>query len=133
VDQQALFYEDIYEALRTDIMALGGSKKVAHMLWPEKTVDKAAELLSNCLNRDRAEKLSLEQALLIKRAAKEVGSYAAHYLECDDIGFTRGHPIEPEDEAAKLQREFIEAAKRMEQMTARIERLQPRLTQQKRK
>lgn len=122
--QQSLFYEDIFEALRTDVMALGGAKKVGAMLWPEKTADKAGELLNNCLNRDRAEKLDLEQTLLIKRAAKSVGSYATLFFECDDAGFTRPHPVEPEDEAAKLQREFIEAAKRMEQMTARIERLQ---------
>lgn len=125
--QQSLFYEDIFEALRTDVMALGGSKRVGAMLWPEKTVDKAAELLSNCLNRDRAEKLDLEQTLLIKRAAKEVGSYATLFFECDDAGFTRPHPIEPEDEAAKLQREFIEAAKGMERLAGRIERLQPAL------
>jgi hypothetical protein len=124
VAQQSLFYEDIFEALRTDVMALGGSKRVGAMLWPEKAADKAGELLNNCLNRDRAEKLDLEQTLFIKRAAKQVGSYATIFFECDDAGFTRPHPVEPEDETAKLQREFIEAAKRMEQMTARIERLQ---------
>jgi len=125
--QQALFYEDVYEALRVDIMALGGSKKVGSMLWPEKSIDKAAELLNNCLNRDRPEKFDLEQTLLIKRAAKEVGSYATLFFECDDAGFTRPHPIEPEDEAAKLQREFIGSVKRMEQLATRIEKLQPQM------
>lgn len=123
MQQEALFHEDIYEALRTDILALGGFKKVGAMLWPEKTADKAGENLNNCLNRTRPEKLDGEQVLLIKRSAKQVGSFATVMFEMDDIGMTRPTPIEPEDEMAALQRQFIESQKSMSLMLKRMESL----------
>lgn len=53
MNQQPLFCEDIFEALRVDVMALGGAKKVGCLLWPELSADKAGEMLNNCLNRTR--------------------------------------------------------------------------------
>lgn len=123
MQQERLFHEDIYEALRTDILALGGFKKVGSMLWPEKLADKAGENLNNCLNRTRPEKLDAEQILLIKREAKKVGSFAALLFEMDDIGMSHPTPIEPEDEYAKLQREFIHAQEEMGRMLKRMESL----------
>lgn len=122
--QQSLFFEDIYEALRTDIMALGGPKNVGHMLWPDKPADKAGELLNNCLNRTRNEKLDPEQVQFIKREARKRGSFATAYFCCDDAGFARPQPLEPEDEAAKLQRKFIAATAEMRELMVKLERLQ---------
>jgi hypothetical protein len=121
--QEPLFFEDIYEAIRTDVMAMGGFKRVGAMLWPEKMADKAGEHLNNCLNRTRQEKLDPEQVLFIKREAKKRGSYATLFYEADDVGMTRGQPIEPEDERAKLQRQFIESTRLLEQMVGRMQSL----------
>ena len=123
MQQNELFHEDIFEALRTDIMALGGMKKVGHMLWPDKAPSKAGENLSSCLNESRPEKLDPNQVLFIKREAKQVGSFATQYFESDEIGMTRPTPIEPEDEKAQLEREFIEAQKNLTRMLGRIEKL----------
>lgn len=121
--QAALWHEDIYEALGTDIQALGGNKKVGAMLWPEKSPDKAGEHLANCLNRTRHEKLDPEQVLFVIRKARGVGSYAAIWYMAEFGNFTRPEPIEPEDRKAKLQREYIEAAKEMRRIAEDIERV----------
>lgn len=124
MNQQALFHEDVYEALRVDVSAIGGAKRVGSMLWPEKTADKAGEHLNNCLNTARPEKLDPEQVILIKREAKKVGSFAAVFFECGEVGLSHPTPIEPEDEHAILQREFITATKHMDTIMKRFERLQ---------
>lgn len=123
MEQVKLFHEDLWEALKTDVQALGGAKKVGHMFWPEKPVDKAGEHLNNCLNVTRNEKLDGEQILLIIREAKKVGSFATMHFQCQEAGFSEPLPIEPEDERARLQREYIEATKAMGRIAERMERL----------
>lgn len=124
MNQQPLFHEDIFEALKTDVQAIGGSKKVGHMLWPVKSPEKAAEHLNNCLSVIRSEKLDGEQILFIKREAKKVGSFATIFFECEDVGMTKPAPIEPQDERAALQTKFIEATKHLDTLYKRLERLQ---------
>lgn len=120
--QNELFHEDIYEALRTDILALGGTKKVGLLLWPEKKL-KAGDHLNNCLNSTRNEKLDAEQILLIKSEAKKAGSFATVFFECDEIGMTRPSPIEPEDQKAALQREFISTVEGLNTLAGKLEKL----------
>lgn len=124
--QQKLFEESLESAIKTDIAALGGAKVVGCRLWPEMDdrPDAAAIKLANCLNVDRKEKLDPKQVLWIKREAKKVGSFATVFYEMDDIGMSRPTPIEPEDEKAKLQREFITATQHMDQIMKRMERIQ---------
>ncbi|MFK5950901.1 MAG: hypothetical protein QM500_19285, partial [Methylococcales bacterium] len=76
MEQLALYHEDIYEAIRTAIQALGGAKKVGSSLWPDKSPDKAGELLNNCLNVTRNEKLDPEQVLFISRESRKIGCHA---------------------------------------------------------
>lgn len=123
MQQQALFHEDIYSALRTDCLALGGLKAVGSMLWPSMSVDKAGEKLSDCLNRDRAQKLDPEQVLFIKHESSKSGSMATAFYESEQCSFTKPERIEPESEFAKLQREFVEAQKAMGHMMQRMEDL----------
>lgn len=116
--------DDPYEALRVIVMRLGGPKKVGKMLWPEKTIEAAAIHLNNCLNRDRQEKLDLDQIDLLVAKGREIGCHA--FMECMGMRHAyRVEPIEPENERARLQREFIEAAKHMETLAERITRLEP--------
>lgn len=123
MQQGALWIDDIYEALRTDIMACGGYKVVGAMLWPEKDPHKAGDYLSTCINRTRNEKLDPEQVLFIIREARKHASRATISYSCDSTGYTQPAPIEPEDQATALQREFIEAKNSMEQLVKRMERL----------
>lgn len=120
--QVPLFHEDIYAAIHTAIMALGGAKKIGSCLWPDKPADKAGELLNNCLNRTRAEKLDPEQVNYISREARKVGCHAIAEFNGSDQGY-QVTPIEPEDEKAELQRQIINASKILQDSIAKLERL----------
>ncbi|HEY1772467.1 MAG TPA: hypothetical protein VGH91_04665 [Gammaproteobacteria bacterium] len=123
MEQISLIHEDIYEAIRTDVMALGGTKKVGVMLWPEKSADKAGELLANCLNRTRSEKLDPEQVLFIVCEARRIGGYAIATFQNERANFKAPEPIEPEDERARLYRQVVGAAEIFKDAMARLERL----------
>lgn len=131
MDQQVLWHDDIYGALKTDCQAIaaqcgnikGWPKEVGHMLWPHKSPDDAGKYLSNCLDSNRNEKLDPEQVLTLINWAREAGSYNAIQHTCDQTLFTHPSPITPEDEGAKLQKEFIQAAKSLEKIMQRAERV----------
>jgi hypothetical protein len=107
MEQGSLFHEDVYDALRTAIKALGGTKKVAASLWPEKTAADARSYLDDCLNKDRPAKLSPEHVLLLLKWAKERGCHDAINYICAEAGYAIPAPIEPEDELTKLIREYL--------------------------
>jgi len=104
-----LFCEDINEALREVVGALGGAKKVGALMWPEKTVEQAQALLLACLNTERKEHLTPEQTMFLLRRAREANCHVAMRFLCAQAGYADPVPVEPEDERAKLQREFIAA------------------------
>lgn len=123
MDQEPLFIEDIYDAMRHAVQRLGGAKKVGIQLWTEKSADKAGEQLLACLNRDRAEKLSIEQFLWLRREARKIGCHVIAAYENQDGGYAPPQPVDPEDESAELMRRFIESVKVQERITARLEQL----------
>lgn len=127
MEQERLWHDDIFDATRTAIQRLGGFKIVGAKLWPEKSPDKAGELLANCLNRTRPEKLDLEQFLLILREARKVGCHVIASFICDDAGYAPPQPIEPRDEYAELQRAYINAVGKLEELAERMGRVQTRL------
>lgn len=123
MEQLNLIHEDIYEAIRTAVQALGGAKKVGSTLWPDKSPDKAGELLNNCLNITRNEKLDPEQLLFLSREARKIGIHSIADYFASDCGY-QFTPIEPKDEMAELQRQYIEAAKSIHALTSRMEKIQ---------
>lgn len=124
MEQPALFYDSFLEALRDDVLAIGGPKVVGKLLFPHKEVEPARNALNDCLNSDRRERLTDEQEHFIIRRAREVrGFSAAIYYTCDATGFERPKALNPEDEKAKLQRELIEAARVFKHNVDRLEKL----------
>lgn len=122
MEQIPLYHEDVYEAIRTAVQALGGSKKVGSTLWPDKLPDKAGELLNNCLNHTRPEKLDPEQVVYLIGQAQKIGVHSI----VNFIGTTCNYsftPIEPEDEKAELQKQFIESMKIQKALIERMEAL----------
>lgn len=115
--------DDFNEALIACIKACGGSKVVGAKLWPEKAPDAAQRLLLDCLNEDRPARLAPEQVVLVLRMARERGCHAGMQYLCDSLGYAEPLPIDPRDEAAELQRQYIEAARSMGKLAERIERL----------
>ena len=119
--QMSLVHESIADALREAINACGGNKKVGPVLYPDLPVDQAAGRIRDCLNPDRRELFSPDQVVLIARLARDVGNHAIMNHLAVELGYLKPAPVEPEDEIARLQREFVEATKSLHSMATRIE------------
>lgn len=118
--QIPLFYDTYEDAIRDCVTALGGNKKVGNMLWPALPVDEAGRKLAHCLNTEKREKLDLGELRLIRRAARQAGVHILAHYESRDAGYAAPMPLEPEDEKAALMREYIQAAKAMQSIHARM-------------
>jgi len=121
--QPDLIHESIYDAVHDAVRAIGGSKKVGCLLWPAKSVKDAENRINDCLNCDRAEKFSLVELIFILKLAREVGYHGALHFINDECGYRHSEPLEPKDEQAALQREYIESVKSAQRIAARLERL----------
>ncbi|MDP2346737.1 MAG: hypothetical protein Q8N34_03315 [Gammaproteobacteria bacterium] len=116
--------DTILEALQADVDALGGNKAVGMILWPEKDPVSAGKHLSNCFREDRNERITPEQVALIIKRARHAGSFHTLHHICDDASVTHPTPIEPEDERARLQKQFIKAVEHLDFIRANMDRLQ---------
>ena len=121
MDQQELWIDTIEDALQASVVAAGGPKKVANALWPAKTVTDAARLLSHCLAPDRLEKLALVELVMVMRLGKEAGAHTVMHYLAQELGYEQPRPVEPEDEKARLQREYIEAVQQLQKLSSQIE------------
>jgi len=121
--QEELFHEDVIAALGHVIAALGGPKRVGAELYPTLSVDAAGRRVSDCLNNDRAQEFHATDIVWILKHGRQKGVHSAMAFILDEAGYEAPKPLEPEDEAAKLQREFIAAQQQMAQMMKRMEKL----------
>lgn len=124
--QRELFHESVHDALKATVAELGGLKAVGILLWPEKPVDEAARYLADCLNPDRPHGLHPEKLLLLLRLARGRGAHGGFTWIAREVGYADPQPVEPADELAELQRQFIRTGEQMEQLMARMERLAAR-------
>lgn len=121
-------FESFNDALIECVRACGGSKSVGVNLWPAMGVEAAQRKLLACLNPDRNEKLSPEELMHVLRLARDRGCHVGFGYMAHDLSYSTPVPIEPRDEAAELQRQYIEATRQLAKMAERIERLsQPQL------
>lgn len=118
MNQNALFYDSLFDALGTDIAAAGGYKAVAGKLWPAESPTTAAAKLRNSINPDQPQKLCPEEVLQIKRLAQEAGSTATIQYEAQQLGFVVTW-VSPEDELQRIERETHEM---LRAITKRLER-----------
>lgn len=119
--QPRLFYDSFEDAVKEVITALGGPKAVGVKLWPTKTADAARTRLLDCLNAKEPDKLDPREILAIARMGRELGVHSIIDYITAEAGYTRPSPLAPEDEAADLQRRFIEAAQEVRRIAARID------------
>lgn len=122
--QEELFHEDFRDALRHVVSALGGPKRVGCELQPAFTADRARCWLSHCLDESRPEKFDIEHVVQILRMARQKGLHSAFAFLAGELGYEEPRPVEPEDEQAKLQREYIEAVKHQAELIKRLEKVQ---------
>ena len=118
--QLPMFYETYEDAIRDTITGLGGMKVVGNMLWPALPVDDAGRRLAHCLNSEKREKLSPGELQLIRRAARKQGIHILAAYECRDAGYAEPTPVNPADEAAQLQKEFIAAVERLDDIRNQV-------------
>jgi len=116
-------YEDVREALRASINALGGFKKVGCRLRPSMKPDQARAWLNNAVDPTRPEKLEIEDLVTILADARAIGFHGAMHQMDREAGYEPAKPVEPSDERATLQRAFIESVRTQERLVARMERL----------
>lgn len=121
--QEELFHEDINAAIGHVVAAIGGPKKVGYELWPTLSPDAAGRRLSDCLNSDRTQQLHPADLIWILKEGRRHGIHSAMAFLSRQCGYADPAPVEPEDESAKLQRDFILAQQQMQQMLKRMERL----------
>ena len=103
--QMSLIHESITDAIREAVQAIGGNKALGALMFPDLPVDQAAGRVRDCLNPDRREHFT---------------SSIMEYLALD-LGYLKPVAVEPEDEIARLQREFVQATKSLHNMASRIE------------
>lgn len=118
--QMPLFYDTYEDAIRDCVTSLGGNKRVGSMLWPTMPADEAGRKLAHCLNAEKREKLDLCELQMIRREARKAGVHILAHFEARDAGYTEPQPLNPEDEQAQLQREFIASVKALEQLQRRM-------------
>lgn len=119
--------DTLNDALIACIKAVGGSKQVGPLLWPEKAPDAAQRLLLDCLNEDRPAKLSPEQVLLILRMARAKGFHGGMNFIAGELGYGTPVPMEPRDEVADLMRAFNDSVAQQASLADRIEKAASRL------
>lgn len=117
-------HESFTDALRESIQAVGGYKTVGALLWPQMPVDQAAGKVRDCLNPDRRERFCPDQLALILRLARQADCHAAAAFLMHEAGYADPVPVDPEDEVARMQREFVEATKTLSHLAAKIEATQ---------
>jgi len=122
--QNELFHDDVYSAIDASIMALGGYKKVAGWLFPNKPLTTAYSHLKNCLRDDKPEKLDPHELVLLLQKAKDAGAHDLMHFMADAGEYERPKVMKPQDEVAQLQRQYIDAARDMQKIAERIERVQ---------
>ncbi len=107
--------DDIYDAMRTAIKALGGMASVGKRMRPELSVKNAETWLSDATNRNRAQKLSPEQVLALTQWGREGGCHALMDFISDDAGYQRTKPIVLAEQLALLQSKAAVAQREAEQ------------------
>lgn len=119
--QLNLIHETIADAALEVIHAAGGFKVVGQRLFPELAPDHAGNKLRACLDDERREKFSPQQIVLLLRIGREVVCHALINHITSESGYANPLPVEPDDEIARLQREFVAATKSLHHMASRIE------------
>lgn len=122
--QMSLMHESLTDALREAIQSVGGYKAVGALMWPQLPVDQASGKVRDCLNPDRRERFCPDQVALILRMARQAGCHSAAEFLMREAGYADPVPVDPEDEVARMQREFVEATKTLSQLAAKIEATQ---------
>jgi hypothetical protein len=121
--QKRLFFEDIWDAQKYLVGLLGGAKVIGPKLWPQKSAEAAANALRDALNPNRAEKLDMEQFMLLLRFGREAGHHDLMEYMAADLSYTQPVPIDPEDQAAALLASARDLGQQLSIAVGKLERI----------
>jgi hypothetical protein len=116
------FYDTPEKALDACIQALGGSKKVGFLLFPEKSPESAATYLSNCVDANRNEKLSLSHTVMLFKLAKQAGIFAPFVWFASECGY-EARPVTRAEEEERLTAVIEQSSAMLSQALATLERI----------
>lgn len=122
--QEQLFFDRVEDALGAVIDACGGRKRVAVQMYPDKPVQDAHNLLNAQLNPERRERFTPDQVLYLARRGREVGCHAVMQYLAREVGYADPVPVEPEDQEAQLQRQFVDAVGQLQAIQQQLARVQ---------
>ena len=122
--QQVMFFDRIEDAVAAVVDCCGGRKKFASEMFPEKGARDAHNLLDAMLNPERRERFSPDQLLYVVRRGREAGCHAVMAYLAQEAGYAAPVPIDPKDQEAELQRQFVEAVGALQGIQQRLLRSQ---------
>lgn len=123
--QENLFFDGPMDALRHLVRVLGGAKKVGSVLRQGKAPDDAGRWLSNALDGDRRETLHVDDLIHLLALGRDAGCHSVMHELCRAVGYSEPVPVEPEDQRAALEREFVQAVRHLDQLASRLDRVRP--------
>lgn len=121
--QSELFFETIYDAYKAGVDICGGPKKLGARLWPTLDPEDAGRKVRACINPERNEKFSEDERLALLRIFRENGFHGVMHFIADAAHYDRPRTIEPEDQAAEIQRAMDQTMARAAELLKRYERI----------
>jgi hypothetical protein len=116
-----LFYDDEFDALQQMIAGSDRTvKQCAAFLRPDLKPESSYAWLKTCLNPQGDQNLKFGQVVSL---ARYCGRFDALYYMADELTHARPGPLNPRDEIAQLQRNYIEAVHQARDIADRMERL----------
>lgn len=123
MDQQSLWHDSPEEALRSLVDALGGPKRVgAELMGPGKRLEEARRLVLHWCDESRPEKPGMGELLWLLARGRQEGCHTFAAFLMREAGYADPMPVEPEDERARLMREYVRATRSLEAISRRMDR-----------
>jgi hypothetical protein len=122
ISTDALFYDNELDPLRVTVLAIGGPKKAAELLWGV-NYKSGEQRVRDCLNPNRDEKFSFAEVITLARAGRDVGCHAAALYFNAEAGYAPPVAITPQDEQAELDRAVVERVGELRTLLDRYERI----------
>lgn len=121
--QDALFYDNVWDALKAIVERAGGNQIVGLRLRPTKNPIEAGKWLSNVLNPMHHEKPDVEDVLALLRIGHEVGFHGCKWWIDADTGYGTTGPLNDEDQEGEYLRVVASASNELRRATDAIERM----------
>ena len=120
MDQANLFEDNIYDALESLVLSLGGPKRVANRLWPDKGIEAGAKDLRNALNPDHRAKLDLFDLIHLMQLGQATGDHIVIERICKDVGYEAPRPVNREEQVEELQKRFNRKVDQLNDIVAEL-------------